>query len=85
MKGANAASFTLASGNAISETASASGDGAYIEGNVNDRVVFTLTPGTGAAGKSVELWYSVVVGEEEYSLLSEVTYGGPTVVTCPSE
>jgi len=85
MKGANAASFTLTSGNANSGTASASGNGAYIEGNVNDRVVFTLTPGADAAGKSVELWYSVIVGEEEYSLLSEVTYGGPTVVTCPSE
>ena len=85
MKGADAAYFTLASANANSDTASASGDGSYIEGDVNDRVVFTLTPGEGAAGKSVELWYSVVVGGEEYSLHSEITYGGPTVVTCPTE
>ena len=72
MKGEKASSFTLASPNV--EGASASADGAYIEGPVDQRVFFQVSANDGAAsGDSVELWFTVLVGDKEYSLHSEVT------------
>ena len=72
MKGEKASSFTLASPNV--EGSSASADGEYIEGPIDQRVFFQVTPASGAAsGDSVELWFTVIVGEKEYSLHSEVT------------
>ena len=72
MKGEKASSFTLASPNV--EGASASGDGKYIEGPVDQRVFFQVSANDGAAsGDSVELWFTVLVGDKEYSLHSEVT------------
>lgn len=75
MKGEKASSFTLASETATTEGhTSVSGADAYVEGPVDQRVFFTVTPTSSAAsGDSVELHFTVVVGENEYSLHSEVT------------
>ena len=75
MKGEKAANFTLASESATTEGhKSVSGADAYVEGTVDQRVFFTVTPTASAAsGDSVELHFTVVVGDQEYSLHSEVT------------
>ena len=88
MKGEDASYFTLESVSANEGTDSADGDGEYVEGDVHQRVFFTLTPKAGASGKSVELWFTVVMGEGEdeveYTLHSEVTRSSlPLTVTCP--
>ena len=86
LKGEKAANFVLTSDNASTEGhISASGADAYIEGNVDQRVFFSVTPTSSAAsGDSVELWFTVLVGEKEYNLHSEVTRSQlPLTVTMP--
>ena len=80
MKGNKASSFTLGSSNAnvISSAGenitTVSADGGYIEGAIGQRVAFHVTPNSAArSGDSVELHFSVVVGDKEYSIHSDVT------------
>lgn len=85
MKGEGASKFTLASETATTEGhKSVSGADAYVEGPVDQRVFFTVTPNGAASGDSVELYFTVVVGENEYSLHSEVTRSqSPLTVKMP--
>ena len=85
MKGDGASKFTLASETATTEGhTSVSGADAYVEGPVDQRVFFTVTPNGAASGDSVELYFTVVVGENEYSLHSEVTRSqSPLTVKMP--
>ena len=92
LKGANAGHFTISTDPAGTPGTNAAGN-AYIEGPVNGRVVFTLTPTANAAsGESVELWFTVVMVEgegddaveKEYLLHSEVTRSNsPLTVKLP--
>ena len=76
LKGANASHFTITTDPAGTTGTNADGD-PYIQGNVNGRIIFTLTPNGAASGESVELWFTAVMGEgtseKEYLLHSEVT------------
>ena len=85
LKGENASHFTIATEPAGTTGTNADGD-PYIQGNVNGRVIFTLTPNGATSGESVELWFTVVMGEganeKEYLLHSEVTRSNlPLTVT----
>ena len=85
LKGANASHFTITTDPAGTTGTHADGD-PYIQGNVNGRIIFTLTPNGAASGESVELWFTVVMGEgaseKEYLLHSEVTRSNsPLTVT----
>ena len=91
LKGAKANHFTISTDPA--GTTGTNAGNAFIEGNVDGRVIFTLTPTSEAAsGDSVELWFTVVmvVGEgeaaveKEYLLHSEVTRSSlPLTVKLP--
>lgn len=91
LKGAGASQFVLTTDK--TGESSATGDGGYLEGNVDGRVIFTLTPVENAtSGASVELWFTVVMVEgegtdaveKEYLLHSEVTRSSlPLTVKLP--
>ena len=73
LKGNNPGHFTITTSPA-GTTGTDSDGNAYIEGNVDGRIIFTLTPTEAAAiGESVELWFTVVVNGKDYLLHSEVT------------
>ena len=81
LKGANASHFSITTDPTGTTGTDADGN-AYIQGDVNGRVIFALTPTSeAAAGESVELWFTVVMVEGEgdaavekqYILHSEVT------------
>ena len=89
LKGENASKFTIATDPAGTTGTNADGN-PYIEGPVNGRIIFTLTPNGAASGDSVELWFTVVMVEgegddaveKEYLLHSEVTRSNsPLTVT----
>lgn len=82
LKGENAGNFTIATDPEGTTGTNADGE-AYIEGAVDGRIIFTLTPAAGAAsGDSVELWFTVVYDGKEYVLHSEVTRSSsPLTVT----
>jgi hypothetical protein len=90
LKGEKAANFTITTDPTGTTGTDADGN-PYIQGAVNGRVIFTLTPTSGAAaGDSVELWFTVVMVEGEgdaavekqYLLHSEVTRSNkPLTVT----
>lgn len=91
LKGDGADQFVLTTDK--TGTSTATGDGNYLEGAVDGRIIFTLTPVEGAAsGASVELWFTVVMTEgegddaveKEYLLHSEVTRSSlPLTVKLP--
>ena len=91
LKGAGADQFVLTTDK--TGTSTATGDGNYLEGPVDGRIIFTLTPVEGAtSGASVELWFTVVMTEgegseaveKEYLLHSEVTRSSlPLTVKLP--
>ena len=87
LKGSGADQFVLTTDKTGDSTAT--GNGNYLEGNVDGRVIFTLTPIENAtSGASVELWFTVVVGTgenaKEYLLHSEVTRSSlPLTVKLP--
>ena len=87
LKGAGADQFVLTTDK--TGTSTATGDGSYLEGTVDGRIIFTLTPVEGASsGASVELWFTVVMGTgdnaKEYLLHSEVTRSSlPLTVKLP--
>ena len=81
LKGANASHFSITTDPTGTTGTDADGN-AYIQGDVNGRVIFALTPTSeAAAGEFVELWFTVVMVEGEgdaavekqYILHSEVT------------
>lgn len=81
LKGENAAKFTIATDPAGTTGTNADGE-PYIEGDVDGRIIFTLTPNGAASGDSVELWFTVVLNGKEYLLHSEVTRSNsPLTVT----
>ena len=90
LKGDDAANFTIATDPTGTTGTDADGN-PYIQGAVDGRVIFTLTPtDAAAAGDSVELWFTVVMVEGEgdaavekqYLLHSEVTRSNsPLTVT----
>lgn len=81
LKGENAAKFTIATDPA-GTTGTNADDEPYIEGDVDGRIIFTLTPNGAASGDSVELWFTVVLNGKEYLLHSEVTRSNsPLTVT----
>ena len=90
LKGENAGHFTIATSPAGTTGTDADGN-AYIQGAVDGRIIFTVTPTSEAAsGESVELWFTVVMVEGEgdaavekqYLLHSEVTRSNkPLTVT----
>lgn len=81
LKGANASKFSISTEPAGTTGTNADGE-PYIEGNVDGRIIFTLTPNGAASGDSVELWFTVVLNGKEYLLHSEVTRSNsPLTVT----
>ena len=81
LKGEDAAKFTIETDPAGTTGTNADGD-PYIEGDVDGRIIFTLTPNGAASGDSVELWFTVVLNGKEYLLHSEVTRSNsPLTVT----
>lgn len=85
LKGENAGHFSIATEPAGTTGTDADGN-TYIEGAVDGRIIFTLTPTEDAgSGDTVELWFTVVVNGEDYLLHSEVTRNAskPLTVTLP--
>lgn len=81
LKGENASKFTIATDPAGTTGTNADGE-PYIEGNVDGRIIFTLTPNGATSGNTVELWFTVVLNGKEYLLHSEVTRSNsPLTVT----